>query len=310
MNLKPVVVNQPIVIFDASCFLYTHGNNSNYERTLRDHIEGTLNTFNTPYYVGILDGKKNFRQDLATIAVYKGTRDKSNILEKFPHFYDVKNELIKKYKFQVVNGIEADDLVGILAQGCQDIKEVTIHTAKEEGENIEIFEEQFEATSFTFVVASIDKDLPQMQGLHYNLHTHKVVLSTNGTSFISLNTGRNKLIGSGFKFLYAQVLMGDVADNIKGLGKCGPVKAYELLQSCTTPEECKEVVLQAFVEYEIRLLRPDDYKTLNLKDFTPEEETSIQKDALQKYQENYNLVKLLEKNKYVKEIKIQKYNFN
>jgi len=69
------------------------------------------------------------------------------------------------------------------------------------------------------VVASIDKDMLQIPCFHYNLTRRE--LSAVGEF-------------SGTKFFYTQILTGDKADNIKGLHRCGPVKAGKILAECDT----------------------------------------------------------------------------
>jgi 5'-3' exonuclease len=46
--------------------------------------------------------------------------------------------------------------------------------------------------------------------------------------YISL-TEKKKLIGTGLRFFYSQLLTGDTVDNIPGLPGCGPVAAHKAL---------------------------------------------------------------------------------
>jgi 5'-3' exonuclease len=56
-----------------------------------------------------------------------------------------------------------------------------------------------------------------------------------------------KLSGHGQSFFYAQCLMGDSIDSIPGLGgRTGPVKAFKILQGCTTLDEMYKAVLEAY----------------------------------------------------------------
>lgn len=57
------------------------------------------------------------------------------------------------------------------------------------------------------------------------------------------------LKGSGLKFFYAQILMGDPADNYQGLPQCGMTGAYELLDGCSTEEELYIAVLGRYKDY-------------------------------------------------------------
>ena len=49
-------------------------------------------------------------------------------------------------------------------------------------------------------------------------------------------------------FFYSQLLTGDTVDNILGLERCGPVKAYDLLHECKTEEELFKAVQGAYEE--------------------------------------------------------------
>lgn len=56
----------------------------------------------------------------------------------------------------------------------------------------------------------------------------------------------DKLEGTGLKFFYAQIIMGDSVDNYQGLAGVGMVSAYERLDSCPTEEELHETVLKMY----------------------------------------------------------------
>ena len=108
--------------------------------------------------------------------------------------------------------------------------------------------------------------------------------------------------------------MGDIADNIKGLEKCGPVKAYELLKDCSTKEECEKVVIDAFIAKESEFMEKEVgiYKDIfnNNPDIKGLELAALVKaEALKKYNENFQLIYLLRRNPSIKEIKVHQYNF-
>ena len=75
------------------------------------------------------------------------------------------------------------------------------------------------------VVASIDKDMLQIPCFHYNITRREF---------------------SGTKFFYTQILTGDKADNIKGLHRCGPVKAGKILAECDTEMKLWDACLEAY----------------------------------------------------------------
>jgi len=81
------------------------------------------------------------------------------------------------------------------------------------------------------VVASIDKDMLQIPCFHYNIT--KKELSAVGEF-------------TGLKFFYTQILTGDKADNIKGLHRCGPVKANKILLECDTEIKLWDACVEAY----------------------------------------------------------------
>jgi hypothetical protein len=89
-----------------------------------------------PYQL-YLTGKGNFRNDLATIRPYKGTRTS----EKPSHFYLLRDYMIDNWDAIVVEGQEADDAIAI--------------EATSQGKDT--------------VIASVDKDFLQVPCRHFNL---------------------------------------------------------------------------------------------------------------------------------------------
>ena len=81
------------------------------------------------------------------------------------------------------------------------------------------------------IIAHIDKDLDQIPGSHYNYVKKKFY-----------NIGKHE----GLRNLYTQALVGDVADNIKGVRGIGPVKAKKLLKDCHTEKDLYTTVLSVY----------------------------------------------------------------
>ncbi len=84
------------------------------------------------------------------------------------------------------------------------------------------------------VVCSVDKDLLQVPGHHYN--------------FIK---GEYKVIGEeeAHRNLYMQLLVGDTADGIPGIHGIGPVGAMKLLKDHTTPFMMYVECLRAYIRH-------------------------------------------------------------
>ena len=72
------------------------------------------------------------------------------------------------------------------------------------------------------IIASVDKDLLQIPGLHYNLTTQQTIRVSD------IDAEHNLLI---------QVLTGDATDNIQGLKGIGPKKAEKLLELNTFDDQ-------------------------------------------------------------------------
>lgn len=86
---------------------------------------------------GYLTGKGNFRNEIAITAPYKGTR----IAAKPYHFQLLREYMERAWGFEVVDGIEADDALGI---------------------------ESYRNEPDETIIVSIDKDLNMIRGHHYN----------------------------------------------------------------------------------------------------------------------------------------------
>lgn len=83
------------------------------------------------------------------------------------------------------------------------------------------------------IICSVDKDLLQVPGHHYNwvTDTYREISETEG------------LIN-----LYSQILTGDVADGIPGLHKVGPKTAEKLLKGLTEEADMYHVVFNKYIE--------------------------------------------------------------
>ena len=81
------------------------------------------------------------------------------------------------------------------------------------------------------IIAAIDKDLDQIPGSHYNYVKKQFY-----------NIGKFE----GLKNLYKQALVGDVADNIKGIKGIGKVKADKILKECFTEKDLYDTVLSCY----------------------------------------------------------------
>lgn len=162
---------------------------------------------NTNKYVGFLTQGKCFRYKVAVSKGYKSTRPS----EKPELLYQLKEYMLNVLHFDVVDGLEADDLVVYW--------------------NLEMEERT--------IICSPDKDvLKQTEGTHYNYRWSK-----NGRgSWVKTSKEEAE------KFLWMQVLMGDSTDSIPGLPGVGEGKAKKIINSVKlTDNSYYEAVLDHYI---------------------------------------------------------------
>lgn len=150
-----------------------------------------------------LTGSGNFRHDICTIQKYKGNRDE---LERPVHLPAVRDHLVVRYRADIINGMEADDMLGIRAtelsqQGHQPI------------------------------VVSIDKDLKMIPCRHYNFVTDEMEDVDDDKASHNF---------------YMQVLTGDRTDWIRGIEGMGPVGAAKALAGASSPRLRLSAVRHAY----------------------------------------------------------------
>lgn len=162
-------------------------------------------------------GKTNFRNDIA-----KRNKYKDRPSNKPFHYKNITAYLKGKYEWREQEGLEADDLMSI---------------------------EQNKRGDGT-IICTRDKDLHMVPGWVFGWELGAQPQFgpdfCNDYGHITLSTDRKKIRGRGDKFFYSQCLTGDVTDSIPGLPKCGPVKAFEIVQATTTPTEGYKAVLEAY----------------------------------------------------------------
>lgn len=133
-------------------------------------------------------------------------------------------------------------------------------------ENIQVFPQyQVEAddaimmdayTVENSIVWSEDKDLNIVPCPKYCITTGRILMLAPGTRFgwtgeRYTDSGKLKPDGRGTKFFWLQMLMGDTADNVKGILKfdgklCGEVAALTALKGIECENHCANLVLNAY----------------------------------------------------------------
>jgi len=182
-----------------------------------------------------ISGKGNFREQIAKKKGYKENRADS--VKPF-HYPNIKSYLQTKYECIIVEGMEADDAICI--EQTRVLKELGPVPFKCTNEQL---------SKYT-VICTRDKDLRQCPGWHYGWELGNQPEFgpefVSGFGYIKLSKDCKKLSGVGEKFFYAQLLMGDPTDNIPGVPKLGPKKAFDMLVDTQTRVEARDAVIDAY----------------------------------------------------------------
>lgn len=145
------------------------------------------------------DDKSNFRYQM--FPEYKAHRKER---PKPKHYQFLKDYLVSDYFAEIVTGQEADDALGIALM----------------------------ADPKDSVICTIDKDLDQIPGWHYNFVKERLY-------YISELEG--------WRSFYHQCLVGDKStDNIEGCPRIGEVKSNRMLEGCESEDEMFQTVLGAY----------------------------------------------------------------
>lgn len=170
---------------------------------------------------GYISGGDNFRYKIDP--TYKGNR----VDKERPKFLEpLREHLVTEWGVKVTDGIEADDAIGIDSKKYWDL-------------------------GLSFVVVSLDKDLEQLPGKHY---CWEFAGKSYGKEWV--RPERHFFVSplDGMKFFYRQLLIGDNADNVKGVKQIGPVKAAAIIDHLETEQGMFEAVQSLYNDDE-RLLR-------------------------------------------------------
>jgi 5'-3' exonuclease len=152
---------------------------------VNEMIENTLAEVEASEYKLFLTSPDNFRKHI--YPEYKANRTAT----KPKHLQFLRDYLVESWQGTVAERMEADDYLGI---------------------------NQHESS----IICSIDKDLLQVPGKHYNFVKKEFYEVDEET---------------GFRNFYTQLLTGDTSDNIKGIAGIGSVKAKKALAEATNEYE-------------------------------------------------------------------------
>lgn len=182
------IIDGDIVSF--SCAIYNEEYGWEAARSDIDNMmQRILETTGATEYEVYISGANNFRYDVDPD--YKANR-KGKV---DPIYRQAANaHLVTEFGGRVTDGYEADDAIGI--------------SATQHGSNC--------------IIASIDKDLMQIPGTHYNWRKNE---------FTTINPL------DGLRRFYCSLLTGDRTDNIPGVGGIGPVKSARIINDLESEED-------------------------------------------------------------------------
>lgn len=169
---------------------------SNLDKKMVSILENPRCTSHKAY----IGGGKNFRYDIDPN--YKGQRDPST---RPLHEKQIRKHLVEHWDAEVISDIEVDDHVSVLALQDPNVN----------------------------VIVTIDKDLDNTPGWHYNYDKE---------------IGRYITPGEADLNFYRQLLSGDPTDNIKGIKGIGTLTAKDMLPHELTPERLCSIAWRAYEE--------------------------------------------------------------
>lgn len=181
------------------------------------------------------DDHSNFRFKIAKTLPYKGNRDKKinpNAPDKPVLYNEIRAYMVEKWFAEVIHDIEADDAMSI--EQMKHLNDPEIKT----------------------IIVTIDKDLDMVPGWHYNFLEDRLYeskdpgeLTLKRTTYLDKDgkeKKKTKLLGTGIKWFYAQMLLGDKADNIPGIKGCGPVAAHKVLEGVDSESQMFRTIQGAY----------------------------------------------------------------
>lgn len=169
---------------------------------LNKRIDAILSHTGSHDYTLYLTEGRTFRYDLAVTTPYKGSRTAA----KPWHFNNLTAVMTNAHPHRIANYVEADDAL-------------VIDHMKELDDTI---------------ICSRDKDLRQSPG---NIYSWEMGLqpsfgpffNTDNIGWLKLSRSGGTVIGRGYTYFCAQVIMGDRADNINGIIGAGAGRAFKTL---------------------------------------------------------------------------------
>ncbi len=181
---------------------------------INSYLDNILFDSGASDYLIFLTGNNNYRK-----VIYP--EYKANRTQEKPKHYELIREYLMNHEAAVIcEEEEADDAMG--------------YTQMEKREVDFRLDDGICEYIYPTIICSIDKDLKQIPGRHFDFVKNK-------HSFVTEDEG--------MAFFYQQLLTGDRVDNIPGLPKVGPAKAKKILGEWTNEQDAKAKTLAAYQEF-------------------------------------------------------------
>ena len=184
-------------------------------------------------YELFITGKDNFRYDIATVKPYKGNRsDKPK-----PFYLESTRKLLESYGAVVCDGMEADDMLAVRAREME-YKDCCICSRDKDLRMVPCMQYSWEVgLQPEWGPELVDK----LGELHFRF-SDKILKNGEKSNAIK------KVWGTGLKWFYAQLIIGDSTDNISGLEGKGGGLVHQVIHPCTSEEELFTAAFSAYTD--------------------------------------------------------------
>ena len=184
-------------------------------------------------YELFITGKDNFRYGIATVKPYKGNRsDKPK-----PFYLESTRKLLESYGAVVCDGMEADDMLAVRAREME-YKDCCICSRDKDLRMVPCMQYSWEVG----LQPEWGPELVDTLGeLHFRF-SDKILKNGEKSNAIK------KVWGTGLKWFYAQLIIGDATDNISGLEGKGGGLVHQIIHPCASEEELFTAAFSAYTD--------------------------------------------------------------
>ena len=184
-------------------------------------------------YELFITGKDNFRYDIATVKPYKGNRS----AKPKPFYLESTRKLLESYGAVVCDGMEADDMLAVRAREME-YKDCCICSRDKDLRMVPCMQYSWEVG----LQPEWGPELVDTLGeLHFRF-SDKILKNGEKSNAIK------KVWGTGLKWFYAQLIIGDATDNISGLEGKGGGLVHQVIHPCTSEEELFTAAFSAYTD--------------------------------------------------------------